>query len=104
MNGRPVGAKRRRTWERWVQVLSTTEGIIKPEFDPRAAEARLQLEADRASGGRHTEYNFTDAIDLPRVPILHNESNKPCKAKRRGSSMASLIIKGSRQYYKTSPI
>ena len=74
LNGRPLGAKRRRAWERWVQVLSTKEGVIKPAFDPRVPEARAQLEADRHKDSRQTEYIFTEAAVLPKVQILHNES------------------------------
>jgi len=75
LNGRPIGTKRRRAWERWVQVLSTEEGAVKPAFDPRVPEARAQLEADRDQDNRQTEYTFTEATALPKVPILHNESN-----------------------------
>ena len=57
-----------------MQVLSTEEGVIKPTFDPRVPEARAQLEADRDNEGRQTEYIFTEATALPKVPILHNES------------------------------
>ena len=74
LNGRPLGAKRRRAWERWVQVLGTKEGAIKPAFDPRVPEARARLEADRDTDNRQAEYTFTEAVALPKVPILHNGS------------------------------
>ena len=55
-------------------MLSTKEGVIKPAFDPRVPEAQAQLEADCHKDIRQTEYTFTEAAVLPKVPILHNES------------------------------